>query len=143
MSRVLGRRGAAVGAGVAALLSLSLAGCSAGTYDAYSGTVSNGDVVGDWTSDCAASLVMTAGGKVTATAFPTAWDDSGNATKTFSGAGDWWLSNAPGGDQGLSVSLNNLINILPYASVHGKLGFAYDIMYDDAAGEEFCIFSKA
>ena len=145
MRRVAGRR-FVLGAGAAGLALLALAGCSVG-YAAYGASVSKGDVVGHWTSDCGGSLDIASGGAISASAFPTAWDQSGKPTKTFSGAGNWALYNAPpgGGASGLEVNFDHVINTLNYASVNGKLGFAYDIMYNDATGqdEEYCIYSKA
>ena len=140
-----GRLGLGVGSAVLGLLMLALAGCDGG-YTAYGGSVTDADVLGTWTSNCGASLDITPKGVVTATSFPTAWDSSGNATKSYSGRGQWSLYDAPpgGGQSGLDVEFDNYINTLDYASVGGKLGFAYDIVYSDAADmDEFCIFSRS
>lgn len=146
MRRVTGRR-FVFGAGAAGVALLVLAGCSSYGYAAYGGTVTKADVIGHWTSNCGASIDVSPGGTASASAFPTAWDQSGKPTKTFNGAGVWGLYNAPsgGGDSGIQVNFGNVVNTLYYASVKGKLGFAYDEPYNDATGQddEYCIFSRS
>lgn len=134
------RRIAVAGAASAAAVA-ALAGCDVG-YQPYGGTVANADVVGTWTSNCGASMVLSAGGDATTRGFPTAWDDSGNPTKSFTGPGKWWLA-APSSPQGLNVTFNNYTQTLSYASVHGQVGFAYDETYGPSQDDEWCIFSKA
>ena len=129
----------ALGAGAAALALLALAACTGdGGYRAYSGHVGEADIVGAWTSNCGASLDISPKGAVTATDFPIAWDDSGNATKVLSVVGTWDLADP----SGLQVGLGDYVDTLEYASLSGALGFAYDMMYDGGAGEQWCVFRR-
>ena len=133
------------GTSAAVVLLVSLAGCADPGYAPYSGKVTNGDVIGNWSSNCGASLDIDPKGVVSATAFPNLTDVSGKPTKTFNGRGEWSLYDAPpgGGDSGLFVNVGNVLYTLDYASVSGKLGFAFDVMVNDPDDEELCIFSRA
>ena len=144
MRRVTGRR-FVLGASAAGMALLSLAGCAFG-YTAYGTSVTKGDVIGHWTSNCGASLDIAEGGTASVRAVPIAWNQSGDTTKIFSGTSIWGLYNAQPneGPSGLEVYIDNVLDTLYFASVKGKLGFAYDMSYDDATGQddEYCIFSK-
>jgi hypothetical protein len=126
-----------------AAISLALAGCAPGYY-LYSGTVTTADVLGTWTSDCGASMTLASHDRLTATDFPTAWDARGNPTKTFSGPSDWNMESDGdmNGNPGIEADIGDLYISIDFASVGGKLGLAYDIMYDDQGDEEYCIFSR-
>lgn len=142
----LGTRGALRACG-ATLALLALAGCvEQEGYAPYSGSVSNADVVGSWTSNCGAGLVVTANGKVSASHFPnTVMTKSSLAAESFTGAGTWALyhPSPDGGDPGLLVKVDNVLNTLYYTSVSGKLGFAFDLMDTEGNDEGYCIFSRS